>query len=142
MRLRVLIAGVAAPLALWAALPLGSQGAAGPAARSAQLQGKIETLQGKIGRKKGTERVLSGDIAVYTRRINRLQGRISRLQSNQVRIQADLDDKQAELERIQRELRSERARLEQLEGLFAEALSRIRHAERAAERARGNGSVR
>ena len=40
------------------------------------------------------------------------------------------------------ELRSERARLEQLEGLFAEALSRIRHAERAAERAQGNGSVR
>ena len=40
------------------------------------------------------------------------------------------------------ELRSERARLEQLEGLFAEALERIRHAERAAERARGNGSLR
>jgi Lon protease-like protein len=40
------------------------------------------------------------------------------------------------------ELRSERARLEQLEGLFAEALDRIRHAERAAERARGNGSLR
>jgi len=40
------------------------------------------------------------------------------------------------------ELRSEHARLEQLEGLFAEALSRIRHAERAAERAQGNGSVR
>jgi Lon protease-like protein len=40
------------------------------------------------------------------------------------------------------ELRSERSRLEQLEGLFTEALARIRHAERAAERARGNGSVR
>jgi Lon protease-like protein len=40
------------------------------------------------------------------------------------------------------ELRSERGRLERLEGLFAEALGRIRHAERAAERARGNGSVR
>jgi Lon protease-like protein len=40
------------------------------------------------------------------------------------------------------ELRSERGRLEQLEGLFAEALGRIRHAERAAERARGNGSLR
>jgi hypothetical protein len=39
------------------------------------------------------------------------------------------------------ELRAERGRLEQLEGLFAEALRRIRHAERAAERARGNGSV-
>jgi Lon protease-like protein len=40
------------------------------------------------------------------------------------------------------ELRSEGGRLEQLESLFAEALARIRHAERAAERARGNGSVR
>jgi Lon protease-like protein len=40
------------------------------------------------------------------------------------------------------ELRSERGRLERLEGLFADALGRIRHAERAAERARGNGSVR
>jgi Lon protease-like protein len=39
------------------------------------------------------------------------------------------------------ELRTERARLEQLDTLFGEALGRIRHAERAAERARGNGSV-
>jgi Lon protease-like protein len=39
------------------------------------------------------------------------------------------------------ELRTERARLEQLDNLFGEALGRIRHAERAAERARGNGSV-
>jgi murein DD-endopeptidase MepM/ murein hydrolase activator NlpD len=113
MRLRVLTAGAAAPLVLWAALPLGSQGA-GPSARSAQLQSKIETLQGKIGRKKGTERVLSGDIATYSRRINRLQGRISSLQSRQVRVQADLDAKQAELERIQTDLRRERARLTRL----------------------------
>ena len=40
------------------------------------------------------------------------------------------------------ELRSEPRRLEQLEGLFTEALNRIRHAERAAERASGNGRVR
>jgi Lon protease-like protein len=40
------------------------------------------------------------------------------------------------------ELRSEHDRLEQLEGLFAEALGRIRHAERAAERARGNGTLK
>jgi Lon protease-like protein len=39
------------------------------------------------------------------------------------------------------ELRSERGRLERLKGLFADALGRIRHAERAAERARGNGSM-
>jgi Lon protease-like protein len=48
-----------------------------------------------------------------------------------------LEAKQALLE-----LRSERDRLEQLEALFAEALSRIRHAERAAERAQGNGSLK
>ena len=40
------------------------------------------------------------------------------------------------------ELRSERERLEQLEALFGEALGRIRHAERAAERAQGNGSLK
>ena len=40
------------------------------------------------------------------------------------------------------ELRSERERLKQLDELFAEALERIRLAERAAERASGNGSMR
>jgi Lon protease-like protein len=40
------------------------------------------------------------------------------------------------------ELRSERGRLEQLDSLFAEALDRIRLAERAAERASTNGSLR
>ena len=39
------------------------------------------------------------------------------------------------------ELRSERGRLEQLDSLFAEALERIRLAEFAAERARGNGHL-
>jgi Lon protease-like protein len=48
-----------------------------------------------------------------------------------------LDAKQEMLE-----LRSERARLEQLEALFADALGRIRHAERAAERAQGNGHLK
>ena len=40
------------------------------------------------------------------------------------------------------ELRSESGRLEQLEALFAEALQRIKMAERAAEQARGNGHLR
>jgi Lon protease-like protein len=39
------------------------------------------------------------------------------------------------------ELRSERGRLEQLDALFTDALERIRLAERAAERARGNGHL-
>jgi Lon protease-like protein len=40
------------------------------------------------------------------------------------------------------ELRSERARLEQLEALFAEAVKRIRTATRVAEQASGNGHLR
>jgi Lon protease-like protein len=40
------------------------------------------------------------------------------------------------------ELRSERGRLEQLEALFVEALQRIKMAERAAERASGNGHLK
>jgi Lon protease-like protein len=40
------------------------------------------------------------------------------------------------------ELRSERARLEQLEALFAEALKRIKTAARVAEQASGNGHLR
>jgi Lon protease-like protein len=40
------------------------------------------------------------------------------------------------------ELRSERARLERLERLIADALDRLAQAEAVAERARGNGSVR
>jgi Lon protease-like protein len=40
------------------------------------------------------------------------------------------------------ELRSESVRLEQIEALFAEALRRIKMAERAAERASGNGHLR
>jgi Lon protease-like protein len=40
------------------------------------------------------------------------------------------------------ELRSESSRLEQLDALFAEAVQRIKMAERAAERASGNGHLR
>ncbi len=52
-------------------------------------------------------------------------------------LEVALEAKQALLE-----LRSERERLKQLDELFAEALERIRLAERAAERASGNGSMR
>jgi murein DD-endopeptidase MepM/ murein hydrolase activator NlpD len=112
MRLRLLIACAVLPCLLWAVLPLGSQGAS--SGRLASVQNKIQDVQGKIGRKKGTEHVLSTQIAAYTARIDSLQGRISRLHARQAHIQADLDAKRAELARIQEELRLERARLARL----------------------------
>ena len=111
-RLVPLLACVVLPCLLWAALPLTSVGA--PKARVAQLQEKADITRGKIGRRKGTERVLSTQVAGYSRKINRLQSKITVLDTRQARIQADLDAKRAELIRLQDELRAERRRLARL----------------------------
>ncbi|MEA2272538.1 MAG: hypothetical protein QOI98_1246, partial [Solirubrobacteraceae bacterium] len=112
MRLRLIFASaiVAVPLAAWAAS--GSLASSG--ARLSSLQHKIDVTQAKVGRKRGTERLLSSDIAVYTRRINTLQSHITRLQRRETVIQTDLDAKRAELARIQEDLRQQRARLARL----------------------------
>jgi murein DD-endopeptidase MepM/ murein hydrolase activator NlpD len=108
-RLRVLLACAALPLLLWLALPLLSSGQT-----SQRLQEKIEDTREQIGRKKGTERVLTTEISAYTRRINALQAKIGALQQRQGALQADLDRKRAELVQIQVRLRDERARLARL----------------------------
>ncbi len=109
MRLRLLIAIAILPLLLWALIPLVSSGATNQTKLS-DLQQKIEKTQGKIGRKKGTERVLSSDIAAWTAKINRLQGKIGSLQSRESAIQADLDGARSDLQRIQSDLRFQRSR--------------------------------
>jgi murein DD-endopeptidase MepM/ murein hydrolase activator NlpD len=106
MRLRVLLACVFGCALLWAWSPLPTSGQS-----LDRLQDRIDTTRGKIGKKKGTERVLAGDIASYSRRINRLQARISTLGRREVVLQTDLDRKKAELLVIQKDLRLERARL-------------------------------
>ena len=73
-RLIVLIVCVAVPVALWAALPLGSTAATPSQSKLDELNGKIDRTRDRIGRKKGAEKTLSSDIAQYTSRINRLQG--------------------------------------------------------------------
>jgi peptidoglycan DL-endopeptidase CwlO len=131
MRLRVLLAGAVLPLALWAMLPVFSQGAASPSGRLNDIERKIETTQGKIGKRKGTERLLTTQISAYSRRIGRLQGRIGTLQSRQANAQADLDAKRDELFQIQRDLRAERRRLVRLRARLAQA--RVALAQRLVE---------
>lgn len=121
MRLRLLLVGALLPLILWLFLPVLSQGAPSSAAKSAQLQRKIDIAREKIGRRKGTERVLTRDITAYNQRIGRLQTRIGGLQSREARVQADLDLKRRELGRLQTDLRSERARLTRLKARLAVA---------------------
>ncbi len=118
MRLRTLIAITVLPLLLWAALPLVSSGATSQQ-RLSDLQQKIQATQGKIGRKKGTEHLLSSQIAAWTARINRLQTKIGALQARQSRIQSGLDAAQADLQRIQSDLRAQRARQARLKARLA-----------------------
>jgi murein DD-endopeptidase MepM/ murein hydrolase activator NlpD len=117
MRLRHVLAGGVLPLVLcallWLVLPLGSQ-ATPPQGHAASLQQKIETTRGKIGRRKGTEHVLTSDIRRWSSKIGRLQGSISTLQSREQLIQSDLDARRTELASTQTKLRSERARLARL----------------------------
>jgi murein DD-endopeptidase MepM/ murein hydrolase activator NlpD len=125
MRVRVLVASIALPLILWVALPLPSSGQS-KRQELDKLQSRIDAARQKIGRKKGAERVLSGEIAGYTRRIGRLQGRIATLSARQQRIQADLDAKRAELEQLRTELRTERARLVRLRKRLAVTRAMLR----------------
>jgi murein DD-endopeptidase MepM/ murein hydrolase activator NlpD len=114
-RLRLLIAVALLPLALFAFLPLVSSG------QQKNLGSKIERKKDQIAWRKGRERVLSSDVAGFTRKINTLQGDITVLQTKQVRLQASLDRKRAELARIQEDLRRERLRLQRLRARLAEA---------------------
>ena len=113
------LAGVLVPVLLWAVLPVGTRGAT-PEGKLDRLERQIDRTQGKIGRRKGTERLLTTEISAYTRRINRLQARIGPLQRRQATVQADLSAGRAELARIQRDLRSERRRLVRLRARLAE----------------------
>jgi murein DD-endopeptidase MepM/ murein hydrolase activator NlpD len=123
MRLRNVLAGASLVVvlcaSLWLVLPLGSQ-ATTPQGRAASIQQKIENTRGKIGRRKGTERVLSSDIARWSAKIRKLQGSIQTLQTREQRIQSDLDARRAELVATQKKLREERARLARLRKRLAE----------------------
>jgi murein DD-endopeptidase MepM/ murein hydrolase activator NlpD len=124
MRLRTFAAGVALPLAAWGASPLVAD-AGRPGASAASLSNKIQQVQGKIGAKKGTERVLSNDIARYSARIDRLQAKITRLRTREARVQSSLDQNRNELIQIQTDLRTERARLVRLRARLHEARSAL-----------------
>ena len=114
-RLRLFIGVALLPLALFAFLPLVSSGA------PKNLGSKIDRKKDQIAWRKGRERVLSSDVAGYSRKIDDLQGDITVLQTKQVRLQTSLDSKRAELARIQEDLRRERLRLARLRARLAEA---------------------
>jgi murein DD-endopeptidase MepM/ murein hydrolase activator NlpD len=112
-RIAILLLTAAIPLALWAASPLITQGAS-PSSKLDRLQREITATQGKIGRKKSTERVLTTQISEFTAQIGRLQARIGSLQRRQASVEGDLSASRTRLEGTQVQLRAERARLVRL----------------------------
>jgi murein DD-endopeptidase MepM/ murein hydrolase activator NlpD len=110
--LRLFLLALAAPLALWAALPLTS--GASQEGRVSSLQNRIESARGALQAKHGRAVVLTSDVAAFTQRIDALQGGITRLEGQEAKLQADLDAKRAELLRIRDELNAARGHLERL----------------------------
>lgn len=119
MRLRILLATLLLPLALWVALPLVSS--ADPQSDIDRLQGQIDQKNGQLDRVQGRARILTSDITAFTKRIDALQANVNELQSKQDTIQDDLDAKRRELTRTQDELLVVRARLARLRTRLASA---------------------
>jgi murein DD-endopeptidase MepM/ murein hydrolase activator NlpD len=111
-RLRVLLAGVSLPLALWLALPLLSH--ADLSDRASDLRSRIDRKQRQIERQRGREGRLESQIVRYSRSIGRLQDRLGGLTTRENALQTDLDAKLARLASIQENLRTERALLVRL----------------------------
>ena len=126
MRVRVLLVALALPLVLWAVMPLASPGQSAKQRKLAELQQRIDSAREKVGRKRGSERVLSTDITRYSRRIERLQGKIATLGARQHRIEAELDANSAKLERLRSKLRRARARLVGLRARLGETRAMLR----------------
>ncbi len=108
-RLSLLALVAILPAVLWAVVPVGSLGASSDAKLS-DLKNKIEKTQSQVDSKKGTEGVLTSEVAKWQSKINALQAKINKLQSRQDEIQVGLNRETKELTEIQDELRKQRRR--------------------------------
>ena len=111
MRSRLALLALVAilPAVLWAVAPVGSLGASTDAKLSS-LKNKIEKTQAQVDKKKGTETVLTTDVAAWQHKIDGLQSKINTLQGRQDQIEVGLDREAAQLNKIQDDLRTQRRR--------------------------------
>jgi peptidoglycan DL-endopeptidase CwlO len=115
--LLLLLAILALPLGLWAALPVVSS-----ADQSlGEIQSKISHKQSLVGGHKAHERVLTTDISAFTTKIDGLEGQITTLQSRQQKLQTSLDADRDKLQTVQTKLRSTQARLTRLRARLLQA---------------------
>ena len=107
------------PAVLWAVVPVGSLGASS-GAKLSNLKNKIEKTQAQVDKKKGTETVLTTDVAAWQNKINGLQSKINKLQGRQDQIEVGLNREASELNRIQDDLRTQRRRQVKLKARLEE----------------------
>lgn len=107
------------PAVLWAVVPVGSLGASTDAKLSS-LKNKIEKTQAQVDKKKGTENVLTTDVAAWQHKIDGLQSKINRLQGRQDQIEVGLNRETAQLTKIQDDLRTQRRRQVKLKARLEE----------------------
>ena len=121
MRSRLALLALVAilPAVLWAVVPVGSLGASSHAKHSS-LKNKIEKTQAQVDSKKGTETVLTTDVAAWQNKINGLQGKINKLQGRQDQIEVGLNRETSELNKIQDDLRTQRRRQVKLKARLEE----------------------
>jgi peptidoglycan hydrolase CwlO-like protein len=106
-RLAALAAGALLPLALWAAVPLGSSAS------------RLDSAQSQLDRARSQEQTLSSAVGQLSRLISNLDSDIALLERREALVQAELDRARAQLERTQTALRRERARLAALKARLA-----------------------
>jgi murein DD-endopeptidase MepM/ murein hydrolase activator NlpD len=121
MRSRLALLALVAilPAVLWAVVPVGSLGASSDAKLS-NLKNKIEKTQAQVDQKKGTENVLTTDVAAWQKKINGLQSKIDKLQGRQDQIEVGLNRETSELNKIQDDLRTQRRRQVKLKARLEE----------------------
>lgn len=107
-------------LALGAAGVLGLAGAAAaPADEKERVDERLERAQERLQRERSRERVLTDDVAEYTRRIRALEARLAPLRARSARLQAELSALRRRLDALTGRLAVERARLKEAEAALA-----------------------
>ena len=109
MRIRLLLLSVVVTFAVWALMPVSSPGQTSKQQQLSELQQRIDKARRKIGRKRGTERVLSTRVG-YTRTKAGKAAALKGVRGQRARLESNLDELEAASRRVTRQLQAAQRR--------------------------------
>ena len=121
---RTLTGLVVLSLALAVAFATGSA-AGDPGSERAQVEARIDGLEGRIAESRRREGVLTDELSAMTARIRAIEGDVAAEQSRLSRLEQELGRRRALVERLGRRIREQSERLERLREQHARALVRL-----------------